>query len=104
MTFSDHLLIRASAGSGKTHQLTSRFIGLLVAGEEPSGILAVTFTRLAAGEILERILGRMLKATRNRSELQKLQDSLVEADFPSPSLEQVEDVLGDLQARVPDQK
>ncbi|MGE4631856.1 MAG: UvrD-helicase domain-containing protein [Planctomycetota bacterium] len=93
MTFSDHLLIRASAGSGKTHQLTSRFIGLLVAGEEPCGILAVTFTRLAAGEILERILGRMLKATRNRSELQKLQDSLVEADFPSPSLEQVEDAL-----------
>ena len=53
MTFSSHLLIRASAGSGKTHQLTNRFIGLLIAGEEPSGILAVTFTRLAAGEIME---------------------------------------------------
>ncbi|MDE0960005.1 MAG: UvrD-helicase domain-containing protein [Planctomycetota bacterium] len=93
MTFSHHLLIRASAGSGKTHQLTSRFIGLLVMGEEPSGILAVTFTRLAAGEIMERVLHRMLAATRNAGALKELQVSLQEAGFPKPTGDQVEEAL-----------
>ena len=89
MSFSPHLLIRASAGSGKTHSLTSRFIGLLVMGEEPSGILAVTFTRLAAGEIMERVLRRMLSATRSAAALKELQASLVTAGFPQPSDEQI---------------
>ena len=93
MTFSSHLLIRASAGSGKTHQLTSRFIGLLIAGEEPSGILAVTFTRLAAGEIMERVLGRMLAAIQGDAGLLQLRESLVEAGFSSPSRDQVRDAL-----------
>jgi len=93
MTFSSHLLIRASAGSGKTHQLTSRFIGLLIAGEEPSGILAVTFTRLAAGEIMERVLGRMLDAIHSDAGIDQLQQSLIEAGFPSPSRDQVKDAL-----------
>ena len=38
-------------------QLANRFIGLLAAGERPSSILAATFTRKAAGEILERTQG-----------------------------------------------
>lgn len=93
MTFSSHLLIRASAGSGKTHQLTNRFIGLLIAGEEPSGILAVTFTRLAAGEIMERVLGRMLEAIQSDTGLLQLQESLVEAGFSSPGRDQVRDAM-----------
>ncbi|MGE4618871.1 MAG: UvrD-helicase domain-containing protein [Planctomycetota bacterium] len=93
MTFSNHLLIRASAGSGKTHQLTSRFIGLLVQGEDPSGILAVTFTRLAAGEIMERVLLRLVKATRDSAQLKELQESLQEAGFASPSLKEVSEGL-----------
>jgi ATP-dependent helicase/nuclease subunit A len=57
-----HLLIRASAGSGKTHQLTNRYLGLLAAGVEPDAILATTFTRKAAGEILDRVLWRLAEA------------------------------------------
>ncbi len=57
-----HELLRASAGSGKTHQLTSRYLRLLAAGVEPEAILATTFTRKAAGEILERVLARLANA------------------------------------------
>src|SRR5258708_34726865 len=58
----EHRVIRASAGSGKTHQLTNRYLGLLAAGVEPDAILATTFTRKAAGEILDRVLARLAKA------------------------------------------
>jgi len=57
-----HLVIRASAGTGKTHQLATRFIGLLAAGSRPDQILATTFTRKAAGEILDRVLYRLAEA------------------------------------------
>jgi ATP-dependent helicase/nuclease subunit A len=55
-------LIRASAGTGKTYQISSHIIGLLAAGVEPERILASTFTRKAAGEILERVLLRLAEA------------------------------------------
>ena len=49
----------ASAGSGKTYQLVTRLVRLLLAGARPDGMLAVTFTRKAAGEMQERLLGRV---------------------------------------------
>ena len=54
-----HTVIRASAGSGKTFQLSNRYLQLLVMGVEPDAILATTFTRKAAGEILGRVLQRL---------------------------------------------
>lgn len=48
-------LIRASAGSGKTFQLTRRYIALLLAGHDPATILATTFTVKAAGEIVRKV-------------------------------------------------
>ncbi|HYV37193.1 MAG TPA: UvrD-helicase domain-containing protein, partial [Gemmataceae bacterium] len=57
-----HLVIRASAGSGKTHQLTNRYLGLLATGVAPESMLATTFTRKAAAEILDRVLARLAKA------------------------------------------
>jgi len=50
------LLIRASAGTGKTYQLTGRLLRLLVQGSPVESLLATTFTRKAAGEILNRVL------------------------------------------------
>lgn len=50
------LLIRASAGTGKTYQLTGRLLRLLVQGAPVESLLATTFTRKAAGEILNRVL------------------------------------------------
>jgi ATP-dependent exoDNAse (exonuclease V) beta subunit len=52
-------LIRASAGSGKTYALTTRYLELLGQGAEPEAILATTFTRKAAGEILHRVLAML---------------------------------------------
>ncbi|MBC7835863.1 MAG: UvrD-helicase domain-containing protein [Phycisphaerales bacterium] len=68
----DHLLVRASAGTGKTFELTSRLIGLLARGISPESILATTFTRKAAGEILERVLRRLAEASRDPAKLEEL--------------------------------
>ncbi len=50
----------ASAGAGKTHALAFRYLTLLLGSEDPAEelgrILAVTFTRKAAGEMRERVL------------------------------------------------
>jgi ATP-dependent exoDNAse (exonuclease V) beta subunit len=69
-------LIRASAGSGKTHQLTNRYLGLLAAGVEADAILATTFTRKAAGEILDRVLERLAKAAEDAKEARDLSNQL----------------------------
>ncbi|MEZ6015869.1 MAG: UvrD-helicase domain-containing protein [Planctomycetota bacterium] len=57
-----HSLLLASAGTGKTYRLATHFAALLAAGVEPSRVLATTFTRKAAGEILDRVLARLVEA------------------------------------------
>ena len=51
-----NLLIEASAGTGKTQALANRLIELLRAGVSPQEIVALTFSRAAAGEIFERFV------------------------------------------------
>lgn len=69
-------MIEASAGSGKTFSLAIRMIRLLFAKQSPEGILATTFTRKAAGEILERVLKMLAKAIVNKGDLETLRDKL----------------------------
>ena len=57
-----HEIIMASAGSGKTFALTSRLIRLLAHGVRPERIAALTFSRAAAGEILDELVGRLAAA------------------------------------------
>jgi len=54
-----HLRIRASAGTGKTFRLTDRIVELLLLGAEPGKIIALTFTRKAAGEFLVKTLRKL---------------------------------------------
>ena len=49
------VVVEACAGAGKTWVLVSRVLRALLAGAEPHEILAITFTRKAAGEMRERL-------------------------------------------------
>lgn len=90
---SPHTIVRASAGSGKTYQLTNRFIAKLIAGEDPSTIFATTFTKAAAGEILHRVLLRLSNAILDENALKDLRDAI---NTPSLSSNQCTDVLSSL--------
>lgn len=73
---SPHRVILASAGTGKTFRLSSRYLHLVAAGEDPANILATTFTRKAAGEILERIFKRLAAGAMDEGELKGLRESV----------------------------
>ena len=49
------VVIEACAGAGKTWMLVSRILRALLAGAQPREILAITFTRKAAGEMRQRL-------------------------------------------------
>ncbi|GMV45395.1 MAG: hypothetical protein AMXMBFR66_07930 [Pseudomonadota bacterium] len=49
------VVVEACAGAGKTWMLVSRIVRALLAGAEPQQILAITFTRRAAGEMRARL-------------------------------------------------
>jgi ATP-dependent helicase/nuclease subunit A len=54
-------VIQAAAGTGKTWLLTGRIIRLLLEGSPPGSILAITFTRKAAAEMLLRVRQRLYR-------------------------------------------
>ena len=69
--------VSASAGSGKTWLLITRIVRLLIAGAEPGNIIALTFTRKAAGEMQLRLNERLFAmATATDAELEQQLDMI----------------------------
>src|ERR1017187_3527960 len=64
------LLVEAGAGTGKTSLLAGRVALLLASGVQPRNVAAITFTELAASELLQRI--------------QEYVRELVSGDVPEP--------------------
>lgn len=85
-----NLLILASAGSGKTYQLGNRVIGLVARGGAPERIVALTFTRKAAGEFADSVLSKLANAAVDDRVAARLRKDLElpDADF-SDALERV---------------
>ena len=67
-----HEMILASAGSGKTYALTGRFVRLLAEGARPERIIALTFTRKAAGEFFDEILKKLAEAAADAGRAKRL--------------------------------
>ncbi len=65
MTTIESEVILASAGTGKTHALTSRILRLFALGVDPEAVLALTFTRKAAGEFTGVVFRRLAHAARD---------------------------------------
>ncbi len=76
---SKNLLILASAGSGKTYQLGNRVIGLIGCRDvKPESIVALTFTRKAAGEFADSVLTKLGRASLDSKEAERLNADLGE--------------------------
>jgi ATP-dependent helicase/nuclease subunit A len=83
LPFPDFTIVSASAGSGKTHTLTHRYLHFILSKRIPENrlrnILAITFTNNAAREMKQRILENLKKASLgDREVLGELCTSLAE--------------------------
>lgn len=92
-----HVAILASAGTGKTFALSGRYLSLVLDGVAPERILATTFTRKAAGEILSRVLRRLAEGAASEEGAARLASELGikgAASFHSRCLDALERMSG----------
>ncbi len=87
-----HIAIEACAGAGKTWILVSRILRALFAGAAPQSILAITFTKKAAGEMQQR-LSQWLAEFAQASDAQLIKE-LHNRGIPHPSTEQIQHLRG----------
>ena len=90
------VVVEACAGAGKTWMLVSRVVRALLAGAEPQHILAITFTRKAAGEMRERLEAWLSAWSAPRSTHAQRVHELCIRGLSAAEAEQVAPVLGGL--------
>jgi len=97
--FPQVILLKASAGSGKTHALTERFVQFLLSDKIPRNhlrnILAITFSNNAAKEMKERIL-RWLKDVHFRDPQRLAELTQVLASSPEELAERAERIIDEV--------
>ena len=76
-----NLFVIAGAGSGKTSMLVSRMVAMVESGIDVSKICAITFTKKAAAEFLERFQ----KKLKERSERPYQEGNKYPGDLPTPT-------------------
>jgi len=82
-----HAALSASAGTGKTHVLTSRVLRLLLRGTPPSSILCLTFTKAGSAEMANRISERLAHWVRLPVEALRKELFALNEDNSPPALE-----------------
>ena len=93
-------LITANAGCGKTWTLANQCIGWMIdrkrrtGDADPTGLVAATFTRNAAGEILHRVLEHLAVSALDQDALSMFVDGF-NVD-PEPTPEEMNEVLADV--------
>ena len=94
------VVVEACAGAGKTWMLVSRVLRALLDGAEPHEILAITFTRKAAGEMRARLNDWLREfAAPAASHAERVQ-ALLERGLPEARAEELAPVLAGLHERV----
>ncbi len=96
------VVVEACAGAGKTWMLVSRVVRALLDGAQPQEILAITFTKKAAGEMRERLDGWLREFASVASSDAKRLDALVARGVPPAEAPAWVEALAGLQRRVLD--
>ncbi len=93
-------VVEACAGSGKTWMLVARMLRALLEGAEPHELLAITFTRAAAGEMRERLGEWVARWAAPRSSHAERVIALKERGLDTDRAELLAPRLGALQGRL----
>ena len=95
-------VVEACAGAGKTWMLVSRILRALLDGARPHEILAITFTRKAAGEMQERLNEWLREFADPNLEDQRRVDELMARGVSAAGAAQLAPQLGQLHAKLLD--
>ena len=93
-------VVEACAGAGKTWMLVSRILRALLDGAQPHEILAITFTRKAAGEMRERLNDWLREFGAPGASDAKRIEALIQRGVPAAAAPQLAPQLAALHERV----
>ncbi len=79
LSLEHHCIVSAAAGSGKTRVLVERYVRMLMQGVDPRSIVAITFTRKAAAEMLSRVSKRIEEILDDQSCPEGIREQLLRA-------------------------
>lgn len=94
------VVVEACAGAGKTWMLVSRILRALLGGAQPHEILAITYTRKAAGEMRERLSNLMAEFAHPETTDEQRAEGLIARGVPQEDARRLAPELASLYERV----